>query len=370
MPELRASSSASARRGLRPGRRTVRLVLFLLGPLVVAAAAGYFYVTSGRYVSTDNAYIRAPKVSISAEVSGRVVEVAVTENQAVEAGALLFRLDDRPFRIALARASGNLESVRDEIDALRASYRQTQEELNLARTNVAFFEQRFERQQRLAAQTIIAREQLDEARHNLDVARRQVAALEEQLSGTLARLGGHLDLPVEEHPRVREALAQRDQAALDLAHAVVTAPAAGIVSQVDQLRPGDYVESGTPVLSLVETGRLWVEANFKETQLAHVRRGEPATVTVDTYPGHVWAAVVESVSPATGAEFSLLPPQNATGNWVKVVQRIPVRLAIETRDGEPPLRAGMSVTVEIDTGRSPRMPRFVRAALAWIREDR
>ncbi|HET6221847.1 MAG TPA: HlyD family secretion protein, partial [Dongiaceae bacterium] len=183
--------------------------------------------------------------------------------------------------------------------------------------------------------------------------------------GILAQLSGEPDLPPERHPRYLAAEAARDQSALDLRRTVITAPTAGFVSNVT-LRPGDYVRTGTPVFSLVETAHLWVEANFKETQLTYVKPGQPATVAVDTYPGVSWNVIVTSISAATGAEFALLPPQNSTGNWVKVVQRIPVRLEVESDDDQPPLRAGMSAVIEIDTGHERPLPSIVKTALAWV----
>ncbi|HEY8369516.1 MAG TPA: HlyD family secretion protein [Thermodesulfobacteriota bacterium] len=348
-----------------PRRPSLRAVLLTLGPLALAVAAAVVYLTSGRYVSTDNAYVKAPSVVVSAEVSGRVVEVAVAENQPVTAGTLLVRIDPEPFRIALAQAEAHLAGVRNEIAALRASARQKRHELELAEANLAYSEQQLLRQERLVAERIAARDRLDEARRNADVARRQVEALREELEGILATLGGNPDIAAEAHPRYLEARGARDQAALALRRTTITAPGSGVASQVARLRPGDYVEAGDPLLTLVDIDHVWVEANFKETDLARIRPGAPATVEVDTYPDRTFDAEVESVSPATGAEFSVLPPQNATGNWVKVVQRIPVRLAIHPHGGEPPLRAGMSATVTVDTGRHTPIDRFV-AALPWV----
>jgi membrane fusion protein (multidrug efflux system) len=324
----------------------------------------YFYVTSARYVSTDNAYVKADIAAINAEVSGRVVEVPVVNNQQVEAGATLFRLDEQPFRLALAQAEAQLKNTRDEIMALEASYRQKGEEIALAEKNIAFYENELGIYENMG-KGVVAQTQLDEARHNLIVARQQLPALQQEQAGILAQLGGEPDLPPEQHPRYLAAEAARDQAALDLKRTVIIAPAAGFVSNVT-LRPGDYARTGMPVFSLVETGHLWVEANFKETQLTHVKPGQPATIEVDTYPGVTWDVTVTSISAATGAEFALLPPQNSTGNWVKVVQRIPVRLDVENRPDQPQLRAGMSAIIDIDTGYQRPLPGIVKTALAWV----
>jgi membrane fusion protein (multidrug efflux system) len=344
-------------------RRWLRRVLLLLGPVLVLIVGGYFYVTGGRYVDTDDAYVKADMVSVAAEVSGPIVEVDVRENQHVDPGQVLFRLDEQPFKIALAQAEARLKKADNDVRALKASYRQKQQELELTQKNVAYAEQEFQRQASLVKRDFASRAKYDEAQHNLEVAHQQVAVTEQELRGLLADLGGDPDIPVEQHPTYLTAKAACDQAALDLQHAVVRAPFAGVASQKPDL--GDYVKAGTPVMSIVADQEVWVEANFKETDLTHVRPGQPATVTVDTYPDRTWPATVESISQATGAQFSVLPPQNASGNWVKVVQRIPVRIALKTGPDDPPLRAGMSVVAEIDTGHHRALPGFVQTALAW-----
>ena len=344
-------------------RRWLRRALLLLGPALVAIVGGYFYLTGGRYVETDDAYVKADMVAVSAEVSGPIVEVDVRENQHVEPGQTLFRLDPAPFGIALAEAEARLKKADNDVRALKADYRQKQQELELAKTNVAYAEQEFQRQAELVRRDFASRAKYDEAQHNLNVAHQQVAVLEQERRGLLADLAGDPDIPVERHPTYLEAKAARDQAALDLQHAVVVAPFAGVASQKPDL--GDYVTAGAPVMSIVADRDVWVEANFKETELTYVRPGQAATVEIDTYPDRAWPATVESIAQATGAQFSVLPAQNATGNWVKVVQRIPVRIAIQAGPDDPPLRAGMSVTAEIDTGRHRALPAVVENGLAW-----
>jgi len=350
-----------------PGRsrRRLRTILFVAGPALAAALAIYFYATGGRFSGTDNAYVKNDMAGISAEVSGRVVEVPVVDNQQIAAGALLFRIDPEPFRIALDRAEAELATTRDDILADEAAYRQKLAEIDLAEKDIDFYRRELKIYEDMASGKIVAQTQLDEAHHNLTVAQQRLPALQQELAGILARLQGQPEILPEQHPRYLAAAAVRDQAALDLARTEVKAPADGTVANVT-LRPGDYARAGTPVFSLVETGHAWVEANYKETDLTYVRAGQPATLTVDTYPGRTWQAHVESIGPASGAEFALLPPQNSTGNWVKVVQRIPVRLAIEDMDPAHPLRAGMSVVVEIDTGHKRELPSLVRSALAWV----
>ena len=344
-------------------RRWLRRGLLALGPALVVLVSGYFYLTGGRYVATDDAYLQADMAAVSAEVSGPIVEVLVRENQHVEPGQVLFRLDRQPFAIRLAQAEARLRQAANQVDALKASYRQKQQELELARHNIAYAEREFERQAELVQRDFASRAKYDAAQHALDVARQQQAVLEQELRGLLADLAGDPAIPVEQHPTWLEAKAARDQAALDLEHAAVAAPFAGVASQKPDL--GDYVSAGVPVMSIVADREVWVEANFKETDLTRVRPGQAATVAIDTYPDRAWPATVESIAQATGAQFSVLPAQNATGNWVKVVQRIPVRIALQAGPDDPPLRAGMSVTVEIDTQHRRELPGFVRTALAW-----
>ncbi len=366
MTDTTISSQPARTRARRRPRRWLRLFLLALGPAVVLAGAGYVYVTGGRFVGTDNAYVRAEKVSISADIAGRVTQVLVKENEVVAAGQVLFRLDEEPLRIAVARAKAQLESVRFDVDAMRANYRQKREELKMADMNQAYAEREFNRQSDLAQRAVASQSKYDETRNKLDAARQQAVALKHDLSHLLAALAGDAEIPFEQHPRYLQAKAELDQAALDLRRASVAAPSAGVIAKIDNLRPGDYVKAGTPVFSLVALDRLWIEANMKETDLTYVRPGQKVTVSVDTFPDLAWTARVDSVSAATGAEFSVLPAQNATGNWVKVVQRIPVRLLIEDTQNKPGLRAGMSVEVEIDTGRQRALPSLVKTALAWV----
>jgi membrane fusion protein (multidrug efflux system) len=343
-------------------RRGVRFLLLVLGPAVILAGAAYFYVTGGRYVSTDDAYVRADKVQISSDVAGRVVSVEVSDNQVVAKGALLFRIDDGPFKIALARAEAQLAAARDGIGALKASYRQKQAQLQQTKDTSEYMRRELDRQQRLVSTSAVSVAQFDLARHNFDIARQQVASMEQDLAQALASLGGNADIEVDAHPQVRQAMAARDQAALDLSHTIVYAPDDGIAAKVD-LRPGQYVQAGQPVFALVEIHSLYIEANVKETDLTHVKPGQAATIEVDSYPDRRWRAVVGSLSPGTGSEFSILPPQNATGNWVKVVQRVPIRLLLAPGEVTNGLRAGMSVTVDIDTHHQNPLPEPIARAL-------
>ncbi len=329
--------------------------LLLLGvPAVAIAAALLFWLGSGRYVSTENAYVKAHVVQIAAEVAGRIVEVAVHDHRPVEKDDLLFKIDPEPYRLALARAEAELDQSRTQVENFRAVLAEARSELVEAQSRVMYFEMQLQRQRQLAVRNAGAVTKLDEAESNAVSARDHVAVAQAKIAKTLTALAGDPLLPAEQHAMVRDKQAARDRAALELARSTVRAPLAGIPVNV-KMQLGEQVKVATPVFGIVSAARPWVEANFKETDLAHVRPGQKATVVIDIYPDVVWEAEVESISPATGAEFSILPPQNASGNWVKVVQRLPVRLRLTQRANEPPLRTGVTATVSIDTDRQSRL---------------
>jgi membrane fusion protein (multidrug efflux system) len=336
---------------LNPRKQRLRLGLLILGPLVVLIGGLTLYLSGGRYVSVDNAYVKAGMLNVSTDVSGTVAEVAVRDNQMVQAGQLLYRLDDVPFRIALAGAQAKLATARNEIEAMRATYRQKQADIAQSEADVVFYSKDHDRQAALVGK-YVSQAQYDVSNHNLATARQKLVSLKQEAQSVLAGLGGNPDIAVENHPAYLAAKAQLDQAQRDLEHVRVTAPFAGIVSKVDSLQLGAYLPAATAGFSLVATDDLWIEANPKETDLVDLRMGQKVTVTIDSYPDYKWQGSVAGVSPASGAEFAVLPPQNASGNWVKVVQRIPLRIVLDRADNAPPLRAGMSATVEIDTGRS------------------
>jgi membrane fusion protein (multidrug efflux system) len=327
-----------------------RKPLLMIGPLLVVVAGLGFYSVTGRYVSIDNAYVKSGVTTISTDVAGTVAEIAVHDNQSVRAGQLLYRLDDETYRNAVANAEAQLATARNDIDAMRATYRQRQQDIAQAQIDVAYYDHEYRRQSDLARTNVTSQMQLDAARHNLATSQQKLSALQQEALGVLANLSGNVDIQVEDHPRYQAAKAQLDQAQRDLSHTRAIAPVDGIVTNVDRVQVGEYLAAATPAFSLV-SGHAWVEANPKETDLTNVLPGQAVTVTVDTYPDYVWHGTVEGISPATGAEFAILPPQNASGNWVKVVQRVPLRVALDISPDAPPLRAGMSATVEIDTGR-------------------
>lgn len=349
-------------------RRWIRNFLLLLGPLAVILIGGYAYYTGGRFVDTDNAYVKADKVMVAAEVSGLVSAVPVKENQRVAKGDILFLINDRSYRIAMAEADAGLANARDKIASLKATYRQKLGELTLARTNIAFAKKEYDRQTRLIASSAVSRSKLDATRHDLDIAKQQVLVINQELAEISAQLGGNPDIPLEQHALYLSAMAAKERAALNLERVAVRAPFDGIAGNTPQIGQ-QVIGNGafsSPVMSLVADRNIWVEANFKETDLTYVTPGQKVILHVDTYPDREWQGTVESLSQATGAEFSVIPPQNATGNWVKVVQRIPIRIKVVQKRDDPLLRAGMSTMVEIDTEQSRPMPKIIHTALDWL----
>lgn len=344
-------------------RSQVRRVLLILGPALVLLVGGYFYLFGGRFVATENAYVKADKVAVSALVSGSVSRVNVAENSHVEKGQVLFRLDNRALEIALARAEAELRKAKAEVDGLKARYLRKEEELKLAKEDLEFARREYSRQRGLSRRHLSSQAQVDRAQHELVAAKQRIVSIHESLAQLRSKLGGNPGLATEQQPQIQQAQAARDQAALDLEHATVRAPFAGVASNTPE--PGQYVPAGRPVMSVVSSENTWIEANFKETDLTHMRPGQEVAIEIDAYPDRLWQGTVGSISQATGAEFSVLPAQNSTGNWVKVVQRIPVRITVEHLAGGPPLRAGMSTRVEIDTGYH-RLPKVVGGLLAWF----
>jgi membrane fusion protein, multidrug efflux system len=344
-------SDTRARYGLRG--IGLRLLLMASVPLVLVAIAAYFYLTAGRSAATDDAYVQADKIVISADVSARVVAVPVKDNQLVKAGQVLIRLDDVSYRIAVEKAKAQLAAARLQVDSMRATYRQRVADVKAAQDTFDYMQRETDRQAQMLATHVTPQQKYDEMRHNLDAARQQLSSAKQQLANALANLGGDPDITTDQHPLVQQAQAQLDQAQQDLGDTVITAPTDGYVTQVNHLPVGQYLTAAAPAFHLVATGHPWIEANFKETDLTRMRPGQGATVTIDTYPDKVFHGHVESISAGTGSEFSVLPPQNSTGNWVKIVQRIPVRVVIDDADPDHPLRAGMSATVEVDTRTLP-----------------
>lgn len=341
-----------------------RRFLLIIGPLTVALVTAYIYLTGGRFISTDNAYIQADKVAISAEVSGSIVEVMVAENDFVQKGTPLFKIDDRSYLIALEQAKARLQEAVTEIETRKVSYQQKENELGLAQSNIDFARKEFTRQTALDSNQAVAKAQLDSARHELEINQFKLSITKSQMEQILAGLEGSADISPDQLASYRLARTMVEKAALDLKRTTILAPFSGRVSKIPQT--GKHLEPGTPVMSLIAEGSFWVEANLKETELTRVQPGQKVSLVVDTYPDQQFQGRVLSISPGTGSEFSIIPAQNATGNWVKVVQRIPVRISVDDPAKNQVLRSGMSTAVTIDTEYHRPLPHIVQKALAAL----
>jgi membrane fusion protein (multidrug efflux system) len=308
-------------------------------------------------MSTDDAYVEAEKVGISTDVSGIVQEVDVKDNEHVAAGQVLYRLDPRQFQIALDNAKANLAQMALTIEAMKQDYKRMVSDAAAQQAQVDLDQLNYDRNAMLLHSATISQSVYDQARYTLDNDKSKLAASREQAQMQLAKLGGNADIVVTEHPQYLQAQAQLEEAQRQLDHSVVTAPFAGTVTNVPAIAPGKYLAASTTAFFLVDTDHVWIDASPKETELTYVRPGQPVTATVDIYPDLEWHGVVESVSPAAAQEFALLPAQNTSGNWVKVVQRVPMRVHVDlSNKNQPPLRAGMSAEVGVNTGHARGFP--------------
>ena len=349
--------------------RYLRPVLMAGVPAAVLVGVFLFWLWGGRYVATENAYIKADIAQVSAEVAGRVLDVHVRDHAEVAAGDLLITIDPEPFRVALAKADAELDATRGQVRTLIATWVEAKSELQEAESKVAYWDAQLARQKTLAARGIVASSKFEEVESNAIAATDRVGIMQKKVARVAAQLGGQPERPIDQHPLVREKQAERERAELDLARTTIRAPLAGTTVNV-RLQKGDQLKAATPLFSLVADTRPWVEANFKETELTYVKEGQTASVVLDIYPTVTWQAEVQSISPATGAEFAILPPQNASGNWVKVVQRLPVRLRLLPQAGEPPLRAGMTASVRVDTKRQRSLSQLFGGGTALATDER
>jgi membrane fusion protein (multidrug efflux system) len=318
-------------------------------PLLLVAGATAYYIANEHYVSTDNAYVQQDKVSISAEVGGRIIDVAVHENDVVKEGDLLFRIDPEPYRIAIEQANAAIAAAQVRVSALETEFQTTGVDIESAREDVAFYEKEYQRQSSLMQAGFTTRARLQAAEHALSDARSRVAAAQADATKARAALATGSAAPGI-NPAIKAGQAQRDQAMLNLSRTEIRAPVSGIVSQADRLQPGQMMVQGLPGVTIVASNKSWIEANFKETDLAHMRVGQPAEITFDAYPDLKVRGKVSSIGAGTGSEFSVLPAQNANGNWVKVTQRVPVRISI-TDKPKRAMIAGLSAHVRIDTNK-------------------
>ncbi len=344
-----AEAAAPGRSRSQARRRLLRAVLMLGGIAVVAVGSLTFWMLGGRHVSIDNAYVRAAKLSLSTDVSGIVMEVAVREGQRVKKGDVVLRLDARKFQIALDGALANQAQAVLTIESMKRDYHRMLRDIEVRQAQQANNQSILERASTLVGSGANSRAQYDAARFAVQADLAAVEALRTQADVQLAKLNNKADLDPRESALYRQALAQVDEARRQLGQSVITAPFEGIVTHVDSVQPGMYLAAATAAFGIISTERVWIDASPKETEITHVRLDHKVKVTVDTYPGRVWFGTVCSISPNSGSEFSILPAQNTSGNWVKVVQRIPLRVCIDRKPDDPDLRAGMSVIAKIDT---------------------
>lgn len=339
-------------------KKLLRIAIFWFGPLCVLAVAGWIYLHTGRYAKTDNAYVKSAMVNISSELSGKVVEVLVEDNHSVDAGDLLFRVDDQVYRIALARAEANLLKVRSNIEGLRADYQNKKADVSNVQADLDYSQREYARLLKLKASDSVSEVQVDQADYQVIHAQKQLEIEKQALEVVKAHLVDPA-LSVESHPDYLLALVERERASLDLGHVNVYAPVTGVIANFD-VKAGEMVAASVPLFTLVEDGQHWVEANYKETDLTWLRVGQSAEIEIDAYPQLKWRGVVSSITPGTGSEFSLLPAQNSSGNWVKVVQRVRVKLQMEPLPNAPELTSGMSAYVVVDTGHERDVPAFLQ----------
>ena len=360
-PDRPGAMPSALEKPARSPRRWGRWALFALLPLAMIAGC-YWYITGGAVMSTDDAYVEADKVGISTDISGIVADVDVTDNQHVVAGQILYRLDPRQFQIALGNAKANLAETALSIEAMKEDYKRMLSDAAAQQAQVDLDQVNHDRYATLLRTATVSKATFDQAHYTLDTDKNKLDSLHRQAAVQLARLAGDPSIPVTLHPQYLQAQAKVDEAQRQFDHTTVVAPFSGIVTNVPTIAPGKYLPASTIAFYLVDTDHIWLAANPKETELTYVRPGQRVTVRVDTYPNVEWHGTVESISPAAAQEFSLLPAQNTSGNWVKVVQRVPMRVRIDTiNNSQPPLRAGMSVEVEVDTGHARGLPRFVTA---------
>ena len=373
-PPARRPTVAPPARG---GRSIRRRLLMLSLPVALILGGGYVWLSGGRYQETENANLHQARILIASDLSGRVVASEAAENRHVAAGDLLFRVDAEPYRIALAQADAAVAAARVQVQQLKAAHAAALTRRELAQSNLDFAETESDRQAQLTKKGVATTAMLDEVKNRREQARQGLAAAEVEVRAAAAALGGDPAAPDDDHPLVRQAVAAREKAAYTLTQTEVHAPADGVLTQAASFRQGQFVAAGTPVFSLIATRDVWVDANFKETQLEGIVPGQSAEITFDAYPDRTFAATVADVGAGTGAEFSLLPAQNATGNWVKVTQRVPVRLLLAEGQDLSALRSGMSASVTVDTGRQTGLEQLrLRASAAeagvtgWVGDHR
>jgi membrane fusion protein, multidrug efflux system len=354
-PEIRTGPMPKRRLLERLGRKRLRMILLVVLPVFAVIIGLGIYLSGGRYISTDNAYVGAQKVLITPDISGKITHVAIREGQQVNPGDELFMLDREPFALALQQAKAKLDTARSDFDKLKSNLKSLNTLADLAGKNVELKQHDVDRKSKLVSSQAGSQADLDAAQVAVVTAQLQAEYAVQQRDMTLNQLLGNPDLPLEQFPEYAQAKAALDSAQRDFDHTIVRAPMSGTATQVDNIQLGRFVAAGTPVFSVIDDQAPWVDANPKETDITYLHVGQKVALSIDSFPDRTFTGTVVSVSPGTGAQFSILPAQNATGNWVKIVQRVPVRIAFDKDEDTRLLRSGMSVNVDIDTGHS-RLP--------------
>jgi membrane fusion protein (multidrug efflux system) len=353
--------------GLHKYRRLLLLVVLPLAALIGGIA---FYLSGGRYVTTDDAYVGAQKVLITPDISGKIEKVVVREGQRVTEGDILFEIDPVPFRLAVQQAQANLATAKTNYDTLVSDLRIYGQLGDLAQQGVELKRRDVDRKSSLVKNNVGSQLDLDNSTTGLVTASAQLELLKQKVATAKNQLLGNPDLPLEQFPAYAQASAALEQAQRNLDHTVLRAPMSGTATQVDSIQLGRFVAAGTPVFSIIDTSKPWVDANPKESDFTYVAVGQPVTVEVDAFPDHVFKGTVGSLSPGTGAQFAILPPQNATGNFVKVVQRVPVRITFDPNDKMVErLKAGMSSYVSIDTNHRRSLANLLGFSPALAQQD-
>jgi membrane fusion protein (multidrug efflux system) len=355
--ETNPSTAAKAKSSKRPNKALMAAL-----PVALIVGGAYMWLSAGRFESTENAAVQQARISVAPQLSGRVTEVFVGDNQMVEKGAPLFRIDPESYKFALAQADAALAQAQIGVEQLRAAHRLAETQVTLARDEAAYLKTEFTRQTNLTQRGAASDSSLDKARYASAAADEALAAAQQGVQAALAALGGDADIKTENHPTVRAAQVARDQAAWQLDQTLVRAPTDGLVYQASSFKPGQFASTGSSAFTLVETADTWIEANFKETQLTNIEIGQTAEVEFDIFPDRHFDAVVDAIGAGTGAEFSLLPAQNATGNWVKVTQRVPVRLRLIDGAATAGLRTGLSAHVTVDTTHDSKLGALIAKA--------
>jgi membrane fusion protein (multidrug efflux system) len=341
---------AEPRRGQYSRRKLVRYSLFALGAIVLIIAALWYWLSGGQYVETDDAYVQGNVLNVATDVSGIVADIPVSDGEHVKKGQVLFRLDPLKFQLAVDQTQANLAQTRLNLQSLKADYDKAQRELAADLAVLKSDQATYDRYANLVKQHAITQQQYDDAKYKVAQDQATFGGGQASVKAALARLGGDATIPSDQMPAYKQAQAQLGEAERQFRHSVVRAPLNGEVTRVSKLQIGQYLPAGTAAFGLVASEGMWVTAQPKETKLTYARPGQPVTVTIDAYPSWTWHGTVQSIAPATDQEFSVLPAQNSSGNWVKVVQRVPVRVTLQSDPGAPPLSAGMSAEISINTG--------------------